>query len=1677
MDGRNWTGEFPPPTGSLGALESGGARTTQELRASGPVAEGVAPGTDSDDAGVYAGRFEARGVIKDGPDTVILDGWDRELDAAVVIKTVALSGVPRAAQVRLEHEGMVLRSLRHDCIVPLVHMGRDHGHLYVVTPRVEGEDLGARLERGRLDVADTLAVLRDVLAALQEAHAVGVLHRDVKPSNILVSVGDVVRARLVDFGLSWSHQLDALVRDVPVGTARYMAPEQAGLIDRPVTEASDLYAVGALAYECLSGRPAFDGRTMGEVLRQHLGARPRPLRALGLQVPRALDEMVQRLFRSDPRERYQTATAALDDLVRVATRLASGEADPTVVIGLGDRRESLTEADFVGRSTEIVALREQLARAVSGSGSLTFLSAASGGGKTRVLTELGVVAEQAGLRVFRGQATDHAARLPLQIFAGIVDAVRTDGELGEGVRERLGDAVEPVCEAFPELATALRPRTEIVPGREEHGAARTSFAIARLLQALGSADRPILVVLDDCQWADEQSIEVLTEWRRTWNESGNHVAVVIAYRTEEVAVGAPLLALRTTAHLQLAPLTAAGVRALAESMAGKLPEVALDALVRLSEGSPFLATALLRGLVEMGALKRRDDLWRMEADALADIQSSRRAAVLLSRRMDVLPPAALDALTVCAVLGKEFGLETASQLLGATPEELAVPLNLAAERHIVWIDHGTGRGAFVHDKLREALLIRLEAERLRGLHQKAAEYLERVAPGSVFEIAYHFDAAGAAERALPYAVAAAEQARQLHGLEVAERHYRIAMGAGSLGRETERVVHQGLGTVLMLRGRYEEAGQLLQRARAQAQGRHETALVDAKLGELAFKRGDMAAASVAIERGLRSLGRYVPRATAMFLVLVAWEGVVQLAHTVAPRLFCGRRSLEGAQEQLLAVRLYSRLAYPYWFQHGIVRVLWTLLREVNQAERYPPCPELAQAYANHGVAMTVPGLFDRGVQYARRGLEMRRTSHDLWGQGQSQAFLGIVLYAAGRVREAEAAGREAIRLLDRTGDRWELHTASYHVGLSLLRQGRFAEALAIGRQLHRDGCDGGDLQAIGEGVELWSKATGGRVPTRIVERELARHLEDKQTRSLVLQAEALRQLGADDLAGAVATLEEAMEIGRDLRSDYVAPVPCWLATARRRLATTVPDWDPKRRELLLSQARAAAKEAVSRARRYQNNRPHALREMGLLAAMAGNGPSARRYLDKSLAEAERLGAGYEAAQTRHARGVIGLDLGWPGAATDADAGDLAVRSMTVNESAPAVPAGPSLSLVDRFSTLLDVGRELATALTRAEVYRATHAAATTLLRAETCSILRLEGDAVEVVAGDVDGYVSATAVRRALGEGELVLASADVAASSTESLVLSGVRSAMCVPVRVRDKDTLCVYVTTSQLTDLYGVEEERLAKFVATMAGAALENALALEELGQAQEQLVHSGKLAAVGTLMAGLSHEINNPLAVVIGFAQTLLVSTPPTHPDHAALEAIEREAQRCARLVQTLLNFSRNDVGVQEWVPVSHLFRSVPELLAGRARRRRVEMRVADGRGLPPVYVNVTAVESCLVNVVKNSLDACAPGALVTVDAQVATRDGRLGVTLTVEDTGSGVDAAMLDRVFEPFFTTKEAGRGTGLGLSLVRKIVDAHNGHIEMTSRLGQGTCTRLWFPAQGGNRDHGAAGCRAGGGR
>ncbi|HWW53010.1 MAG TPA: serine/threonine-protein kinase, partial [Acidimicrobiales bacterium] len=513
-------------------------------------------------------RYRQSRVLKESGAVTTVAATDEVTGQQVVIKVVGAAAVSAGARMRLAHEAEVLRRLDSPRLASVLDVVLEDDLLLLVMPYAEGVCLDERLRSGPLAVPEAVALAIELFGALGDAHTAGVMHRDVKPANIVVSTGGLT---LVDFGLARTGWLDCPLRDLPVGTARYVSPEQAGLLHHEVDERADLYSAGVVLFECLAGRPLFDAAGVGEVLRAQATARPPRLRGFGLEVPGALDEIVQRLLRKDPNDRYQTAGAVVADLEQLAAAMAAGVADPAIVIGAHDERRTITEPSFVGRSQELALLAAELDRARNGDGALVLLEAESGGGKSRLLAEFAQRSGSTGAWVLRGQGLDHVAVLPFQILAGVADEMVATAsgntEVAAALIDRLSDHLDGVRAALPALDQLL-PASGATTGPEEFGPVRVAASLTVLLDALGDESRPALVLLDDCQWADEPTLRLLERWATARRSGGRTTMVVAAFRSEEVGADHPLRRVSARLALALPPFGEEDVQGLIESMAG-----------------------------------------------------------------------------------------------------------------------------------------------------------------------------------------------------------------------------------------------------------------------------------------------------------------------------------------------------------------------------------------------------------------------------------------------------------------------------------------------------------------------------------------------------------------------------------------------------------------------------------------------------------------------------------------------------------------------------------------------------------------------------------------------------------------------------------------------------------------------------------------------------------------------------------------------------------------------------------------------------------------------------------------------------------------------------------------------------------------------------------------------------
>jgi signal transduction histidine kinase/tetratricopeptide (TPR) repeat protein len=1648
----------------------------ENLGTSGTSARPISAASSAENIAPSA-RFQLHRLLQSANGVETWLSGERETESLYILKRAECTDL-RDQFPLLQRELEAMRSLGE-----IVAYGREGKYLYFVRRHHPGTTLAERLALGALSPLECLKIARSALQSLSKTHDAGLLHRDLKPSNLILGKDGSVT--LIDFGFSLRDPVasDSAV-EARLGTALYAAPEQAGTLDRPLGPWTDLYSLGCVLFEALAGRPPFQAENFGALLRLHLTEAPSPLRALRPDLPSALDAFVQHLLAKEPQNRYRSCSSALADLECIEALLTRRDADPEFLVGLHDPRSSIAEPAFVGRKSELAMLGVELDRARQGRGGLVLLEGESGGGKTRILREF---ASSAGWTIF-GQGVDQVALRPFQVLSGVIEAVlrrgREDLEFRERLARELDDWREPLCELVPDFAAIFGISPLRALGPEALAEIRSVQALSALLDRLGTDGNPCVVVLDDCQWADELSLKLISFWQQKSGEgtlANRHVMMVASFRSEEVGPHHRLRQLKHFTPITLPPFHAGEVKQMVESMAGRLPLDASDTVASLSAGNPFMASAILQGLFESGTLRPGDRGWRVDPESLREVRASRRAAAFLSRRLKGFPPELLRVLSVGAVLGKEFRLAEMVPLLGTGEAEIQLILGEAVARKVVWAQVGGQAYTFVHDKIRETVLSLLSEDARRSLHLQAANGLEALAPNRCYELAYHFAEAGRLDRAFAYAYRGATLARGQHSLQISEKYFRIAERGLAYATDRERFgVLRGLGEVLLLQGKYPEAEAACRSALAISSGPEELAEIRRQLGDVFFKRGDVSAAAAVTEDALRSLGRHVPRHAVAYALCLLWEILVQTLHCLFPHLR-HRRAHPPSPAQLLALRLYSRLAYINWFGKGGIPCAWAHLREMNQAETFPETLELAQAYSEHAPVMTMLPWFRRGLAYAEKSLVIRRHLGDLWGEGQSLHFLGVALYGASRFEESLERCGEAVRVLERTGDRWEVNTASWHRAAALYRLGRLAQARDLARQTYQAGMEIGDSQACGLSLSVWAKATEGQVPTHLIDDELKRSRGDLHTQMELLQARAICRLYDGDSAGAIASLREADRLvtQRGLRQEYMAPILPWLCTALRRHLESLPEiavGEKKRTRRLL---RKTLRRAYRLARFYRNNFPQVCREWAYWHALQGKESASRRLFTRSLREAEKQGASWECALTREAQAEVGTYLGWPGARESLNSAreELARLRATLRRPDPAPATESSLSLLDRFSSVLSAGHALATALDRDSLYSALCEHGFSLFRSERCFVLEFPDGKIAVsrragaLTADPLSLVSQGLVKQAIELQFPVTLNQTQDLSTNESILLSEARSVLCAPISVRGSTVACLYVTHDQLAGLFGETEIQIARFLTTLASAALENAEGFARVSALSEERARlsesaTAALRARDEFLSMASHELKTPLTSALLQCQILLrrlaqseeVAVPKEHAERS-LRISEAQLRQLKRLIDDLMNVSQVNSGhfelEREPLEISRLVFEAVENLRETCRLAKCEVRLGP---MSPTTISGDRgrIYQVLSNILVNATKYAA-GAPIEV-----TMDSRPGlVRIHIRDHGPGIPPELHTRIFDRFDrgNAERAASGLGLGLFIANQIMRSHGGRILLSSEPNNGSLFTLEFPA------------------
>jgi len=937
---------------------------------------------------------------------------------------------------RLRHEMAILASIRSDRVVHALDVVRIGGDAALVLDDFGGESLDRYLARARFSLADTLGVAIHIAAALRDVHTAGIIHRDVTPSNIVYNAA-LGQARLIDFDIAtaWRTERHGFVAPSALeGTLRYMAPEQTGRMNRIIDSRADLYGFGVTLFELLTGRLPFLDTDILSIVHAHLAVRPPSPDAIDPAIPRPVAAITTKLLAKAPEDRYQTAAGLLADLRTCLERFAHTGAIDDFALGASDVATRFElPSRLYGRRAELEALTGAFERACAGAVETVLVGGPSGVGKTSLVRELFPQITRERGYYLSGKFDQLRGDAPypglVAAFDGLIHQLLTESEdeLGRW-RDRITRAIAPngqvVVDALPALEQIIGRQPPVIALDAAGTQGRVQLALQRFIQVFTRRAHPLVVFLDDMQWADPESIQLLKQV--ALSDATESLLLIEAFRDNELADGHPLLAAahelasqRRVTRLTIAPLPLTELAALIGDTLHCTPDDALPLarlVCRKTDGNPFFVRQLLLALHEAGHIAFDPALGRFGFDAASIERApiSENVADLLADSLRKLPDSTRRMLGIAAAIGNRFESEMLALAADASPVEVHAELAAALDGELVvplselaYVASPRGAGLvfprlrFQHDRVQRAAYAVMSPDDQQRMHLRIGELL-LAAPGElgdrVFDVVSHLNRAVALiephDRRTELArldVVAARKARGSAAYAAAIEFLRVAVGCFDWATEYREQLeaHLMLAECCYLSGDAERAAAVLDEAGARAAHDRDRAALEALRVTLQIHSNDMKAALRSARRAAALLGHALPDDPAQ-----VGSGIEATIGAILDRI--GPRAIEELVElpamtdpDALAVMKVLQSSLPAGFQ--IEPPLGALMtaRMVLLSLELGNCPASAQAYGTFaGVLLKTP-IHAEASRFGKLALDLNRRLDDRASRPAVEFLFGL----------------------------------------------------------------------------------------------------------------------------------------------------------------------------------------------------------------------------------------------------------------------------------------------------------------------------------------------------------------------------------------------------------------------------------------------------------------------------------------------------------------------------------------------------------------------------------------------------------------------------------------------------------------------------------------------------------------
>jgi PAS domain S-box-containing protein len=661
--------------------------------------------------------YDITEIIDETENRTVCRAKSQKTQHSVILKVLRAEYSTLEQISRIKHEYQTTKYLNLDGVVKVYDLKSFQNYLVLVA-----EDFGGISLREFISInnnnnnngfaIDTfLAIAVQLAKALVSLHTNKVIHKDIKPSNIIINsqTGEV---KITDFSIAsrLSQQTTQLIYTTDLeGTLAYMSPEQTGRMNKCIDYRTDFYSLGVTFYELLTGKLPFNSEEPLEIVYGHLAQIPINVQQLNSSIPNAIAAIIAKLMAKNTEDRYQCASGLLVDLQQCLDEYQAAYSISDFQPGECDRKSQLNiPQKLYGRDSEIQQLSQAFARVSQGSCELVQIRGYSGVGKSLLVNHiLPKLTYQRGYFVC-GKFDQYQDNIPLsalsQVFRNLILQIFTESlqrlEMWKDkLLKNLNGNAQVIINVIPELELLIGKQPSLPKLSPTQELNRYITTLTNLIQVFATPEHPLIIFMDDMQWIDTASLQSLQAL--TSDSESNYLLIIASYRENEISCHHPLIqtleTISTTGvtrveSIQLQPLRIKDVQEMiAETL--NCSVVSIQSLANLlfekTHGHPFFLTQLIKSLYSDRLLKfdYQKNTWIWDIEQIKNQNITDNVVELMIDKLQKLPSSTQQVLQLAACVGNQFDLQTIATINSNTPEQtmqdiwdalqldLIVPLN------------------------------------------------------------------------------------------------------------------------------------------------------------------------------------------------------------------------------------------------------------------------------------------------------------------------------------------------------------------------------------------------------------------------------------------------------------------------------------------------------------------------------------------------------------------------------------------------------------------------------------------------------------------------------------------------------------------------------------------------------------------------------------------------------------------------------------------------------------------------------------------------------------------------------------------------------------------------------------------------------------------------------------------